>query len=136
VLSVFLFDFQITAAPVLGISLVAGSTLLFEADAVTINRLWSRQSAAHEYYSHPKRLKLWHLSASILFLVVFGLSSRPIPPLGISTSAWQTVATRFDANDRLPTIAIAEMESINEIVMTAVRSSSLIDTFRVTDSFA
>ena len=127
-LSVFLFDFQITAAPVLGISLVVGSTLLFEADAVTINRLWSRQSAAHEYYSRPKRIpKLWHLSAPILLLVVFGLSSRPIPPLGISTSAWQTVATRLVPNDHLPTIAIAEMESINEIVMTAVRSFSLID---------
>ena len=117
-LSAILFDFKITWTAVVGAAAVISSTLLYEADEKAFQQLFSRRDSVDDRYSPrpPSLLKRWHCYFLVAILVTFGVAVSPIPHYSVSTAAWDLLATQLDINTEPPSIAIADMGSINSLI--------------------
>ncbi|GAA6015564.1 hypothetical protein JCM10207_008127 [Rhodosporidiobolus poonsookiae] len=116
-LSVILFDFQLTFSSVLGGATVVGSTLLFELAPKDIRQLFT----ADRYSSGKPILRRWHYIFLVVLATMLGAALLPTRHLSVTSAAWDLVSEKLEHHHRakLPTIAVADMGSINHHLVKA-----------------
>ncbi|KAK4705359.1 solute carrier family 35 (UDP-sugar transporter), member A1/2/3, partial [Phenoliferia sp. Uapishka_3] len=119
-LSVILFDFQLTVPSVLGGLAVVGSTLLFEMDDSAFRNYFTP-----ELYGRKAKplIRGYHYGLLVTLGVMFTVAIFPMRRFSVTTAAWELVQSHLDppAVEFQPTVAIADMRSINERLAAAGR---------------
>ena len=116
-LSVILFDFHLSASSILGGMAVVSSTLLYEADDKFL-----RQLIRPDPHSQSKPiLRRWHYFLLVILATTFGVAIFPSRHLSVTDAAWDLVAPHnmHHSLGHLPTIAVADMGSINALLTKA-----------------
>ncbi|KAI5481071.1 UDP-galactose translocator, glycosyltransferase family 47 protein [Pseudohyphozyma bogoriensis] len=117
-LSVILFDFKLSPPSVLGGLAVVGSTLLFEIDDSVIRGLVT--GGRLDPYRKPV-IKGYHYVLLVVLGVTFFAALMPSRRFSVTTAAWDLVASGVEAvhhgSPHMPTIAIADMDSINNLMV-------------------
>ncbi|KAK4702927.1 solute carrier family 35 (UDP-sugar transporter), member A1/2/3, partial [Phenoliferia sp. Uapishka_3] len=112
-LSVILFDFQLTLPSILGGLAVVGSTLLFEMDD-TAFRTYLRP----ELYGRKAKplVRGHHYIILTILAVTFTAAIHPMRRFSVTTAAWELVQSRLESPPvhTRPTVSIADMTQINE----------------------
>ncbi|BGP37219.1 hypothetical protein JCM10449v2_001124 [Rhodotorula kratochvilovae] len=116
-LSVILFDFQLTAPSVLGAAAVVGSTLLFEMAPKDLRTLF----ASDPYGAKKPVLRRWHYLLLVVLATTFGTALFPSRHLSVTSAAWELVQHKLDHHGavRLPTVAVADMSQITDELVKA-----------------
>ncbi|KAM0751822.1 hypothetical protein T439DRAFT_342743 [Meredithblackwellia eburnea MCA 4105] len=126
-LSVILFDFQLTLPSVLGGLAVIGSTLMFEMDDTHVREIFLRDQG----YSHQGRksakplLRGYHYGLLVALAVTLAVAIFPTRRFSVTTAAWEMVQSQIESHTHTtarPTVAIADMTSINELLKKASHS--------------
>ncbi|GAA6029995.1 hypothetical protein JCM8097_009206 [Rhodosporidiobolus ruineniae] len=116
-LSVILFDFQLSSSSVIGGATVVISTLLFEMAPRDLKQIWSSDRS-----SKPV-LRRWHYILLVVLGTTFLAAVFPSRHLSVTSAAWDLVSERLEHlpqrvssahSFRLPTIAIADLAPINQ----------------------
>ncbi|SGY68302.1 BQ5605_C004g02876 [Microbotryum silenes-dioicae] len=110
-LSVLMFDFQVTPSTAIGALAVVGSTMLFEVDQ-------SALKAAIMLDGHKRAgplLRRWHYVLLVVLGTSFLATVTPLSRFSVTTAAWDALSSHVDlsASSTQPTIAIADMAHIN-----------------------
>ncbi|GAA5863321.1 hypothetical protein JCM1840_007486 [Sporobolomyces johnsonii] len=127
-LSVILFDFQLSLSSIIGGAVVVGSTILFEMGPRDIRQLLSPTVDA---YRKPL-LRRWHYILFVVLLTTFGAAVFPTKHYSVTTAVWELVNNRLldkkhgllHSHDGLalgsrPTVAVADMGPINALLTRA-----------------
>ncbi|KAL8280688.1 hypothetical protein RQP46_007011 [Phenoliferia psychrophenolica] len=119
-LSVILFDFQLTLPSVLGGLAVVGSTLLFEMDDSVLRGVFSSDPYGRKQPAKPL-IRGYQYGLLVALAVTFTVAIFPFKRFSVTTAAWELVHSRIDhfAARELPSIAIADMKAINELMTSA-----------------
>ncbi|SCZ92521.1 BZ3500_MvSof-1268-A1-R1_Chr5-2g07939 [Microbotryum saponariae] len=110
-LSVLMFDFQVTPSTAIGALAVVGSTMLFEVDQ-------SALKSAIMLDGHKRAgplLRRWHYVLLVVLGTSFLATVTPLSRFSVTTAAWDALSSHVDlsASSTQPTIAIADMVRIN-----------------------
>ncbi|SCV72558.1 BQ2448_4095 [Microbotryum intermedium] len=110
-LSVLMFDFQVTPSTAIGALAVVGSTMLFEVDQGALK-------AAILLDGHKRAgplLRRWHYVLLVVLGTSFLATITPLSRFSVTTAAWDALSLHIDLSlpSTLPTIAIADMAHIN-----------------------
>ncbi|GAA5974127.1 hypothetical protein JCM11641_003450 [Rhodosporidiobolus odoratus] len=109
-LSVILFDFQLSASSIIGGATVVSSTLLFEMAPKDIRQLF----IADRYSGGKPILRRWHYILLVVLATVFGAALFPTKHLSVTTAAWDLMSESMEQHPvRLPTVAVADLSHIN-----------------------
>jgi len=116
-LSVILFDFELSTPSVLGATVVVASTLLFETGPKDIRSLFA---TSNPYGAKKPALRRWHYLLLVALATTLGVAAFPTRQLSYTSAAWDLVQGKLDRHVvRQPTVAIADMSQINELLLKA-----------------
>ena len=126
-LSVILFDFQLTIPSVLGGLAVVGSTLLFEMDDSLLRGIFLGPDLTERKLPPKPLMRGYHYGLLVALAVTFTVAIFPTQRFSVTTAAWELVQSHIDtsAHEVLPTIAIADMGPINELLASASRKCEI-----------
>ncbi|BGP13220.1 hypothetical protein JCM10213_005010 [Rhodosporidiobolus nylandii] len=118
-LSVILFDFQLSLSSVVGGATVVTSTLLFEMAPKDIRNLFT----GDRHSSGRHALRRWHYIFLVVLATIFGAALFPSRHLSVTSAAWDLVHRKLDSEQqfRLPTVAVADLAPINAQLNQAAR---------------
>lgn len=115
-LSVILFNFELSAPSVLGAAVVVGSTLLFETGPKDLRALF----APSPYGAKKPVLRRWHCALLVVLATTLGVAAFPSRQLSYTSAAWELVQSKLDRHVvRQPTVAIADLSRINDELLAA-----------------
>ncbi|GAA5936902.1 hypothetical protein JCM3775_002739 [Rhodotorula graminis] len=116
-LSVILFNFELSTPSVLGATVVVASTLLFETGPKDIRSLFA---VPNPYGVKKPALRRWHYLLLVALATTLGVAAFPMRQLSYTSAAWDLVQSRLDRHvARPPTVAVADMSKINEALLKA-----------------
>lgn len=115
-LSVILFNFQLSASSILGGSAVVAATLIYETDGQILGHPFS--SKRRSTGEGKVALRRWHYFLLVVLATTLGVAMFPSRHVSLTDAAWDLITApelskKLGQTSSLPTVAIADMSVIN-----------------------